>query len=108
MAFRSHLEITFRISEKENEEFCEENERMVEELITQRREDMELKYRMDYVDIPEMKRELIVDILNGFKEKSLGPSGITRNLLLNTHKNNQNVCGSIFGLPRDGVLPRKF
>ena len=54
MAFRSHLEITFRISEKENEEFCEENERMVEELITQRREDMELKYRMDYVDIPEM------------------------------------------------------
>ena len=30
-AFRSRLERTFRIIEEENEELCEENERMVEE-----------------------------------------------------------------------------
>ena len=46
-AFRSRLERTFKITEKENEEFCEEDERMVEEWITQRREDKEVKNRID-------------------------------------------------------------
>ena len=42
-AFRRCLEGTFRITEEENEEFCEENERVVEEWITQRREDLVVK-----------------------------------------------------------------
>ena len=49
--------------------------------------DLEVKNRIDYVDTPEIKPEIIIDILKGFKEKSPGPSGITRNFLLNTHKN---------------------
>ena len=53
---------------------------MVEEWIIQRRKDMEMKNRIGNVDTPEVKPELIVDILKGFKEKSPGPSGITRNL----------------------------
>ena len=38
-AFRRRLERTFRITDEENEEFCEENERMVEEWLIKRRED---------------------------------------------------------------------
>ena len=46
-AFRSRLVRTFRITEEENGEFCEENERMVEEWIRQRGEDQEVfKFRM--------------------------------------------------------------
>ena len=46
------------MTEEENEEFCEENERIVEEWIIQRREDMWMKNRIDYVDTPEIKPEL--------------------------------------------------
>ena len=37
-AFRARLERIFRISEEENEDFCEENDRMMEEWVRQRRE----------------------------------------------------------------------
>ena len=69
---------------------------MVEEWIIQRREDMEMKNRIDNVDTPEVKPELIVDILKGFKEKSSRPSGITRNLLLNTNKNIIKMYAEVF------------
>ena len=86
-AFRRRLERTFRITEEDNEDFCEENERMVEEWITQRREDLVVKNIIHNVDTPEIKPELIVDILKDFKEKSPGPSGITRNFFIKHTKN---------------------
>ena len=47
--FRARLERTFRITQEENEEFCEENDRMVEEWARQKREDLEMKNRIDFI-----------------------------------------------------------
>ena len=45
----------------------------------------------EYIDTPEIKPELVLDILKEFKEKTPGPSGITRSLLLNAQINTINM-----------------
>ena len=45
---------------------------------------------------PEIKQELILDILKGFKEKAPGPSGVTRSLLLKSHSNILKMYAEVF------------
>ena len=109
-AFRRRLERTFRISEEENLEFDGENERVVEDWIRQKGDELKRKNRIIYKDTPEIKPELLTDILNGFKEKSPGPSGITRKFLLNSHKNLLKMYAEVYTacLSRDWVLPEEI
>ena len=54
---------------------------VVEEWISENRERLQTKERVEYIDTPETKPELILDILKDFKNKTPGPSGITRKFL---------------------------
>ena len=71
-AFKNRLERTFKIGEEENQEFCEETEREVEEWILGSREKLQVRERVEYIDTPEIKPELILDILKDFKNKTPG------------------------------------
>ena len=51
------------------------------------RKRMKTKEVVEYIDSPEVKPELILDILQDFKNKTPGPSGITRDFLLKAHFN---------------------
>ena len=86
-AFRRRLIKTFQISEEKNEDFCEETERIVEEWMRNNEETLKIKETIETEDSPEISANLIRDILSSFREKAPGPSGITRNLLLNAHPN---------------------
>ena len=80
---------------------------MVEEW--KRREDIVVKNIIHYVDTPEIKLEPIIDILKDFKEKSPGPSGITRNFLLNSHKNIIKMYAEVFSASlATGYFPKCF
>ena len=91
-AFRIRLTKTFQISEEENEEFFENTEERVEECVRNKGDKLLVKNKIEIEDTPEITAPLIRDILASFREKAPGPSGITRNLLLNAHRNVHQAC----------------
>ena len=95
-AYGRRLAITFRITEEENENFCEETEREVEEWIKINRVGHQRREKVEIEDTPEITADLIKDILTSFREKAPGPSGITRNFLLKAHKNVLEALAGIF------------
>ena len=95
-SFGRRLTTTFQISEEENEDFCEETEREVEEWIRKNGEKIRRREKNEIEDTPEITADLIKDILASFKEKAPGPSGITRNLLLGARRNVLEALAGIF------------
>ena len=86
-AFRRTLERTFYISEEENENFCEETEREVEEWVRNNENKLVRRRIIEIEDTPEITSELVKDIIKSFRKKASGPTSITRNLLLNANNN---------------------
>ena len=58
------------------------------------------------VDTPTIRAELVSEFFRNFKERSPGPSGITRTLLLHAPRNIHQIYEEIFcGFLGDGLFP---
>ena len=109
VAFKNRMQRTFNISEEENENFDKEKEREVEEWLLRNRNNRRIDDIIDYEGKQIITEELVKDIIKSFKEKSPGPSGVTRNLLLNAPKKIIKQLAEIFTASlATGYFPKAF
>ena len=80
-AFRHRLYNTFRISDEENQNFSQEKEELVNRWHEVNAPGLENSPNVFFI-YPKITEMSVFNVLKSFKEKSPGPSGITRNYLL--------------------------
>ena len=73
----------------------------MEEWVRNNENKLAIKKFIEIEDTPEITPELVKDIVKGFPEKAPGPTGITRNLLLNSNNNIFKKYAEIFTAWRD-------